>query len=145
MPKPITIRQATAADHKEIVAIAKQTKYTKHYSNMIFSSEECYLAGRIRVALVKGIITGFTCFRRRTRNPATVLYIIGVSKDSRRGKIGETLINDLKRLSPDVPIELNVMKDNPAAHFFRKQGFVEVGETYKEQAWIMRTKEKPRG
>jgi ribosomal protein S18 acetylase RimI-like enzyme len=139
MPKSkLQIRQATIVEHKQIVNIAKQSKYTSAYSNMIFSGKDCYDAGRIRIAIQSGEIVGFTCFRHRKRNgPITVLYFVGVDTDHRNQGIGAQLMKDLKQLSPD-GIELNVMKDNPAVNLYQRLQFVTVGEAYDGKALVLR-------
>jgi ribosomal protein S18 acetylase RimI-like enzyme len=134
---PVLIRKAKIAEHDAIRKIAHQTSYTKAFSNMIFSGDDCYADGRIRVAVSKGKIVGFTCFRHRKRNPATVLYFIGVDEQYRGKGIGQQLIRDLGA-GTELELELNVMKDNPAFHAFCKAGFVKVGEAYEGKAWVMR-------
>jgi len=145
MPKrPIKIRQADVIDHKLICKIAKESKYTNAYSNFIFSGEDCYNSGRIRVAVTGKIILGFSCFRHRKRNPATVLYFLGVTNKHQGGGVGNLLMEDLWDVSIGV-IEFKVMKDNEQAiSFYRHRGFKKVGEAYNGTAWVMRRqKETP--
>lgn len=139
------IREATLADHKELVRIAKQSKYTSAFSNMIFSGEDCYAAGRIRVAVLGGQLVGFTCFRHRKRNPATVLYFVAVDSSKRGRGIGTELMRDLDAVSIGV-VEFKVMKDNSAVRLYKRLGFADVGEALDGNAWVMRNdvdKKKP--
>lgn len=143
MPKiTVTIRQAIQSDHKAICKIAKQSKYTKDYSNFIFSGEDCYEGGRIRIALRSKCILGFSCFRHRKRNPATVLYFLGVVTANQGEGIGNLLMSDLWEVSIGI-IEFKVMKDNEQAiSFYIHRGFRKIGEAYDGAAWIMRKQEK---
>lgn len=134
--KHIDIEVATIQNHKCICKIAKQSKYTSAYSNMIFSSEECYEAKRVCVAKRKDIIIGFTCFRHRKRDNTTVLYFIGVDAQSQNSGVGQKLLRDLFERSTGI-LEFKVMKDNPAVSFYLKRGFKRVGHAFDGKAWIM--------
>lgn len=131
------VTKATAADHQEICKIAKMSKYTKDFSNMIFSSQECYDAGRIRVAKSNKKILGFTCFRHRKRDQTTVLYFIGVHSNHYSKGVGSKLLDDLWEYSTGT-IEFKVMKDNLAVKFYTDRGFAVIGEAYNGKALVMR-------
>lgn len=124
----MVIRTAKFSEHKTICAIAKQHKFTKDFSNMIFSGEDCYEAERIRVAVNKGVIVGFTCFRKRIRDQVTVLYFIAVDKEAGSG-LGRSLMEDLERKAGGV-VELKVNKKNPAVAFYQHLGYEENGDCY---------------
>jgi ribosomal protein S18 acetylase RimI-like enzyme len=143
MPKTnIKIRVATKNDHKEICGIAKQSKYTNAYSNMIFSGDGCYAQGRIRVATVGNKIVGFTCFRNRKRNPATVLYFVGVDKAKQRLGVGKRLLSDLQKVSIGI-IEFKVATDNHLAKgFYDQLGFEVQYATEDNKYWVMRNENK---
>ena len=142
MPRlKIRVCKADRADHKLICKIARLSKYTKDFSNMIFSGEDCYNSGRIRVAYRGKQLVGFTCFRHRKRNPATVLYFIGVSTEIQGKGVGDALMEDLWEESIGI-IEFKVMKDNLAVVFYGRRGFKKVGEAYEGKAWIMRHQRK---
>jgi ribosomal protein S18 acetylase RimI-like enzyme len=147
MPKPLPkIRQATTDDHAEIVKIAKQSKYTKDYTNMIFSGEDCYAAGRIRVLTLLKKVVGFSCIRHRTRNPATVLYFVGVDLAKRGEGYGTLLMYELEGIAEKAGrerIELKVMKENRACDLYRKLGYEEVGEAYEGKAFVLSKTIKP--
>jgi ribosomal protein S18 acetylase RimI-like enzyme len=136
--KSLRVRVATMDDHKDICRIAKQSKYTSAYSNMIFSGEDCYAQGRIRVGIdADDKIVGFTCRRDRKRNPASVLYFIGVETEQRGKGIGHILMADLRKVSIGI-VEFKVMKDNRAVGFYRSLGYKEVGEAFDGTAFVMR-------
>lgn len=142
MPAVLKIRVASHADHAAITKIAKQSKYTKDFTNMIFSGKDCYEAGRIRVALQGGKVVGFTCFRHRQRDSVTVLYFVGVEMMLRSQGIGERLLTDLWDVSTG-EVEFKVMKDNRAVALYQRLGFKTVGTAYKDEAWVMRAKRDP--
>lgn len=139
----IFIDNAGIEHHSAITKICKQSPYTKDFTNQIFSSEECYQAGRIRIAFHE-LIVGFTCFRHRVRkDPTTVLYFVGVDKLFRRQKIGSHLMWDLQKIANRDhvgTIEFKVMKDNPAVSWYEKLGFSKIGEAYDGKAWVMKGK-----
>lgn len=134
---PVLIRTARIEEHKIICAIAKQSKYTRDFSNMIFSGPDCYAAERIKVAIWKGDIIGFYCIRHRKRNPATVLYFLAVAESGRLKGTGKRLMNFLERECPSGLVELKVMKDNPAVGFYDKLGYSKVEEAFDGKGWKM--------
>jgi len=133
---PLRIRQATVDDHKDIVKIAKQSKYTKDYSNMIFSGPDCYEQGRIRVLVQDKTTLGFSCVRKRKRDNVTVLYFIGIEETRRGNGLGSLLLADLEERSSS--IELKVMKDNQAYRLYSRRGYVVIEESYEGKAYVMR-------
>lgn len=139
MPLRIVIRIAKHSEHKTVCNIAKDSQYTKDFSNMIFSGEDCYKQGRIKVAESVGSILGFSCFRHRTRiRPCNVLYFLGVSKAYQRSGVGSRLLRDLYTFSP-LGVELKVMKDNEAVvEWYLREGFVEVDEAYDGKGVVLR-------
>jgi ribosomal protein S18 acetylase RimI-like enzyme len=135
----LRIRAAKSTEHKEICRIAKQSQYTKDFSNMIFSGVDCYAEGKIRVAVSGKTIVGFTCFRHRQRDNVTVLYFVGVETSRRNRGVGLALMEDLRQISTGI-IEFKVMKDNQAVRFYRRLGFKVIGQAYEGKAWIMQQK-----
>lgn len=129
------VRGATLQDHKAILQVAKQSPFTKDFSNHIFSGPALYQRGWIRVldkshSGVDGDIIGFTCVRHKVRAPETVLYFIGVDKAHHRQGVGDTLLADLIEQSPHRRIALNVMKTNEQArNFYLKHKFREDGDS----------------
>lgn len=137
----LTIRPAIFSEHKTIAAIAKQSKFTKDFTNQIFSSEECYQARRIRVAVRGSTIVGFTCFRHRVRvKPvATVLYFVTVDIGSQECGVGRQLVADLEQLAPSGLVELKVNKANiPAIAFYKRLGYAVEGEAYHGEGLVLR-------
>lgn len=134
MTSTFEVRQATVVDHRAILQVAKQSPYTRDFSNRIFSGPALYARGWIRVLARSGQkehqgvgwpdIVGFTCVRHKVRAPETVLYFIGVDREHHRMGIGEILLADLINESPHRRIALNVMKSNEQARsFYRKHRF----------------------
>lgn len=125
------IRTATPADHKAILQVAKQSKYTKDFSNQVmFSSEAAYEKGWIRVYEHNGQIVGFTCIREKVRQPETVLYFIGIDAGAKGMGVGRLLIQDIMDRTKHRALALNVAKANEEARaFYDKLGFSTVGES----------------
>lgn len=132
----VKIKVANPMEHNKIVKVAKQSKYTSAFSNMIFSGEDCYQQQRIRVATLKDQVVGFYCIRNRKRDGVTVLYFVGVDTKHRNKGIGLQLMNNLHKVSTGT-VELKVMKDNPAVRLYERLGYRIVGEAYKGEAHLM--------
>ena len=125
------VRAASISEHEKIMKVARQSKYTRDFSNHIFSSEQNYNNGWIGVYKRKGgrTILGFICLRHAVRKKETVVYQLGVDEDSRRSGIGRELIEWAMHTSPYKVVSLNVDKENSEAiKFYRKIGFRKVGE-----------------
>lgn len=123
------VRIATPEDHKAILAIAKQSPYTKDFSNAVmFSSPAAYAKGWIRVAVSGERILGFFCVREKTRAPHTVLYFIGVDASSRSLGVGELLMQELVCFTKHSTVCLNVHGQNSRAKdFYLRFGFAVFG------------------
>lgn len=132
----IEICTAHREEHKAILFVALSHPCTRDFGNHMFSGEDAYRKGWIRVAVADGEILGFTCVRHKVRTPVTELYFIGVHEDHRRDGIGELLMADLWEQSPHPTIGLNCLKTNkPAVFFYRKHGFALVGDSLKGKGW----------
>lgn len=131
-----TIRNARWSEHNAICKIARQSKYTKDFSNMIFSSEQCYQERRIRVLTIRTAIIGFYCVRNRKRDGVTVLYFVGVDEERWGHGLGRLLMLDLHKRSTGT-VELKVIKENPAVRLYQRLGYEIVGEAYKGAAHVM--------
>lgn len=124
-----SIAKAEFHHHKEIMGIAKQSKYTRDFSNHMFSNEEAYKKKWITVIHDENAkIIAFMCVRHKTRQPATSLYFIGVDEAYKGLGLGTKLIEHLKDECPHNCIQLNVMKDNSAGKFYEGLGFKVTGE-----------------
>lgn len=119
--------------HPEIMKIAKLSKYTRDFSNHMFSGEEMYKKGWISAVMDdQGKVVGFSCVRHKTRTPETSLYFIGLAPEQKGLGLGSRLIDHIKDSSPHRCIQLNVMKDNePALGFYKRLGFRELGPALK--------------
>jgi ribosomal protein S18 acetylase RimI-like enzyme len=132
----IKIRPATRGDHEVLLAIAKSHKATRDFGHIMFSGEQAYQKGWIRVAIVADHVVGFTCVRHKMREPKTSLYYICVRPEARRMKVGQALLDDLTATSPHRCIELSCFKDNAEAlAFYAKNGFEQKGEALKGKGW----------
>ncbi len=122
-----TIEQANRdLNHNTIQKIGKQTSYCKDFGSIMFSSEESYLKGWIRVAkiAVSGAIAGFTCVRHKVRSPETMLYFISVAEFAQGEGIGKALMADLEEQTPYKRIALKVEKVNGhAIAFYTRLGY----------------------
>lgn len=135
-----TTRAATADEQKAIMAVAKVSKYTRDFSNIMFSSKEAYHKGWIRVAVEAGSgrLLGFSCVRHKVREPATSLYFIGVLPEAQGAGVGKKLLQDLVSETPHRCIQLNVMRENESARqFYLKFGFKETGTALKGEGVSM--------
>ena len=142
----IVVRTADKAEHhKELVRLAKKSKYISAFGSQMFSGDAAYDKGWIRVAQTPQMdVVGFTCVRHKTRSPETMLYFIMVDPDSEGLGVGRALMKDLEEQTPHPRIALKVMKDNErAVEFYRKLGYaVESEDEYKGEGLLM-AKELP--
>jgi len=124
--------QASRRDHDALVKLARSSRYTRDFSNHMFSGESAYEKGWIRKLVGGGKLLGFTCVRHKVRQPETTLYFIAIDPDHKRKGLGTLLLQDLMNQTPHGRIVLNVMKDNEEARsFYRKHRFTEEGEALK--------------
>lgn len=136
------IRQATLADHDEIVKLARTSKYTGDFSNHMFSPPSAYEKGWIRVAIHmmghREKIIGFYCVRHKVRADETSLYFITVHPGYAKLGHGTALLMDLKEQCPHPKIVLNVMKSNTdVIRWYRNHGFKEGGDALKGEGTQM--------
>lgn len=130
--------------HDQLVKIARTGgKYTRDFSNHIFSGEHAYEKGWIAVAHWTGSIAsppglvcppalGYYCVRHKVREPVTELYFITVDPAARGYGVGRALIDHLAANSPHKRIGLNCAKDNGGAlKFYDRLGFEIVDEALK--------------
>ena len=125
------VRKALPKEHKEILQVAKQSKYTKDFSNQVmFSSEAAYQKGWIQVIEQEGVIRGFYCIREKVRAPETVLYFIGVDQEAKGHGLGKRLIEHIMANTRHRRLALNVNKQNEEARaFYERLGFTVAGES----------------
>lgn len=125
--------------HKELVALAKKSKYISSFSSIMFSSEDAYRKGWIRAAVDKnGKVQGFTCVRHKIRTPETMLYFITTDPQLEGKGIGQKLMLDLEKQSPHTRISLKVMLDNKRAiAFYEKLGYQVGGPAYNGTGVLM--------
>lgn len=129
----ITIRKAVIEDHPILLSLAKTHLATKDFGHIMFSGEEAYQKGWIRVAQNEEMtIVGFTCFRLKSREPKTSLYYICVKSTMQHEGIGQLLLEDLMKVTEenyvDPCIELSCLSNNePALKFYAKNGFIVTG------------------
>ena len=143
MNTKILIRPATQDDHKELVKLAAQSKYTKDFSNaLMFSSPAAYEKQWIACAEFEGKLIGLACVRHKVRAPETMLYFLIVDKEFRKDGFGRDLLDIIMLNGPHKIMRLNVMKDNEAVGFYKKLGFKIIskdalkGEAYQmEKVW----------
>ena len=128
----VEIRAAQQDEHAAVMQVARQSPYTRDFSNHIFSGETAYAKGWIRVAMHQERIVGFTCVRHKVREPSTSLYFIGVDSEFRDKGIGSQLLEDLMQQCPNPCIAVNVMNENEGAlRFYARHGFNSQGEALK--------------
>lgn len=143
----VVMRPALHSEHKELMKLTKLSKYTRDFSNRMFSASEMYERGWIQVAeaindVPEGLASsfiGFYCIRHKTRVPATSLYFIGVDPVAKKRSIGTMLLGHLMLMSPHPRIDLNCSKDNTAAvKFYERHEFTIVGDSLGGAGYAMR-------
>ncbi len=142
----ITIRPATYDDHQVLVVLARQSRYTRDFSNHIFSGPLAYTKGWIRVAVddCHGVIVGFTCVRHKVREPKTSLYFIVVDGMWKGQGVGSKLLTDLWHQTPHDVIHFNCAKDNDEALvFYERRGFEQIGDSLGGTAWQLQGRRDP--
>lgn len=126
------IRQASIEDHADLLAIAKQHRCTRDFSNHMFSGVPAYEKGWIWVGMGPHGPLGFYCVRHKVRTPSTSLYFIGVDRAFRGRGLGDRLLAHMEEHSPHPRVELNVANDNPdALRFYLARGYVIAGPALK--------------
>lgn len=118
-------------DDKAIQAIARMSKYTRGFSNMIYSGKEAYENGNVIVAYdnVANVAVGFASFRHCVRKPYSTIYDVGVPPDYMGKGIGRRLVEFVLTSSDHGCVRLNVDVNNKdAIAFYRKLGFKKIGE-----------------
>lgn len=135
----LVLRAATVEEHATLAKIAKTSPYTRDFTNTVmFSSEQAYEKGWIRVAELDGQIVGFTCVRHKKRFPETALYFIQIIESHRSRGIGEIMLQDIVDNAPTKTIRLNVMRDNEGARrFYERLGFTVAGYSIGGEALSM--------
>jgi ribosomal protein S18 acetylase RimI-like enzyme len=117
------IRYAVVEEHREILGVAKQSKYTRDYSNMIFSSTQNYENNDTAIYTLRNKIIAFTNYRHLVRKPTTTLYFIGVDKEHQSKGLGEKLLHWAVTNSPHKHLTFKVSKDNEGAiKFYQRIG-----------------------
>lgn len=127
----IKIRKAEhRRDHKALVKLASMSKFTSAFSSIMFSSEESYKKGWIRVGVYGEDIVAMTCVRHKVREPKTVLYFLIVHPHLRDHKVGALMLEDLEAQSPHNCLKFNVSKENPdAKRFYARHGYRVTSDT----------------
>lgn len=123
------VKAASFQEHKIISKIAKKSKYTSGFTNIMFSGEDNYNKGWIGVFVERGTIKGFICLRHAVTKKTTVVYDLGVDPIHYGKGIGSELIAWAMKTSPYNSIQLNVDNTNKnAMKFYRHIGFRKIGE-----------------
>jgi ribosomal protein S18 acetylase RimI-like enzyme len=133
------IERAVSGQHKELMQIAKQTKWTKDFSNqMMFGA--CYERGWVLGAWEQegGPIVGFACYRIKVRVHETTLYFVGVDAASRGRGVGTELIRTIMaNKAAHRTMVLKCAKDNLSAKkYYDGQAFSVASED--DTYWVMR-------
>lgn len=143
----VTIERAAHTMHASIVAVSKTTKWTRDFTNQMFSSPERYVEGTVYAARVSdgglpGPIVGFACVRHLKRRPETNVYFVGVAPEWRSLGVGEQLLRRIAADSPHKNVVLKVAQDNSRARsFYERMGFI-VRDSDDEDYWHMVTDTK---
>lgn len=132
----LILRPALPEEHADLCRLAKTSKWTRDYSNHMFSGSHAYarewIWGAYEYDPADGNerCLGFFCVRHKSRTPATTLYFIVVNQTFQRCGVGQKLLDKLKELAPHPKIDLNVGLENSQARaFYARNGFLEVGSS----------------
>lgn len=123
------VRLGQEDELKQLLRIARASRYTKDFSNRIYSGTEAFNRGQVLVAqqTPDSSLLGFVSFRHCVRKPQTTVYFIAVDPGHRSLGIGETLLVDLLERSPHSRIVLNCENSNTdALRFYYRLGFEEL-------------------
>lgn len=124
------VQIANISDHKSIYYVASRSKYTRGFSNRIYSGPKMYARGWIGVYRnsVKKTV-GFVCLRHGTRNGWTTIYDLGVLPEYERRGIGSALAQWALNTSPHKRVHLNVDRSNERAIlFYTALGYRRIGD-----------------
>ncbi len=133
MTASVKIRQAVKAqDHDTLVKIARKSCYISAFGSIMFSSDQAYEKGWIRLAEdADGNILGFTCVRHKSRTPETMLYFIMIDPEVESQGVGQALMRDLETQTPHRPYALKVeLRNERAIAFYERLGYVATGPAY---------------
>jgi ribosomal protein S18 acetylase RimI-like enzyme len=139
----ITLRPATGDDYDFLWALLVDT--LRPYVEATWGWDEAHQRTRFRdhfdparqgIILADGVAVGV--FRVERREDSIFLSNIGITPAYQGRGIGTKLIQDLleKATARGVPVELRVLKVNPARGLYERLGFAVIGES--ETHWEMR-------
>lgn len=114
-------------DHTGLLRIAKESKHTRDFGHMMFSGEDAYDKGWIRVYYDQdfGVPLGFTCVRHKKREPECMLYYICVTERAHGQGVAQALMDDLMEQCEHNRIACKCRRDNERAlAFYKKLGFL---------------------
>jgi ribosomal protein S18 acetylase RimI-like enzyme len=122
------VLQAKWAEHKEISAVAKLSKFSKGFaSGGLRYVDQYYEKGWVSTVRLRSKVVGFICVRHCTREPHTSVYYLGVA-EKRRG-IGSALIQEAMKQSAWKCLELISEKENEEGlAFYKALGFKVIGD-----------------
>lgn len=123
------IRKASFQENDQVTAVARSSKFTSGFTNIIYSGEENYEKGNIIVMEQRGKIVGMCCLRHCVRKPFSTVYDVAVLPEAKGRGHGKKLVEHVLKTSPHKCVRLNVDCTNQEAlDFYCRMGFKKVGE-----------------
>lgn len=124
----VVVRAARYDEAGQIKAVAKQHRYTNHFSHPAYCNRQRFERGWNLVAADRSldpeVFVGFASIRVKVRKPETEVDIIGTVESARSQGVGAVVLDHIRTMCPHRCLVLNVMKDNGAAiRFYERYGF----------------------
>jgi len=128
--REVLVEPAVPGEHKLLLAISKESRYTRDFSHIMFSGPAAYEKEWVLVARRwRGVPLGFCCLRHCKNKPHTSLYYVAVREGFRGQGVGEKLLAEALRRSPHGRLNLRCHKENAAAlAFYRRLRFTFIRE-----------------
>lgn len=124
--------RATLKDDKAIIALAKESEYTKGFLEVYarISLEKLYAKSYVGIVKRQARVIGFVYSHHLVRKPYSSIYYMGVNKEFRNLGLGKLMVEWVLGKSPHSNIKLSCESDNTLGmKFYRTLGFKKLGSS----------------